>query len=123
DGVTRVSSCAQTHYTITVTNLGSDPVTGAVVRDRLSVPLSGVTWSCGAPPGSHCTEAGSGSGGPIDVHVDLQPQASVIYTVTASVSATASGVLVNRASVQGPDGVIHNDSDSDAIDPPNADLA
>jgi uncharacterized repeat protein (TIGR01451 family) len=122
DGVTRASSCAPTQYTITVTNRGTDPVAGAAVSAKFTAPLLGVTWTCRAAAGAHCTRAGPAVGDPVADQVDLPGGGSVTYTVTATLSAAARGVLVNEATVTAPDGTGARDSDSDAIDPPNADL-
>src|SRR5262249_61002325 len=72
DGVTSVVPGSRTTYTITVTNGGPDPVSGAQVKDDpLPAALTGATWTCTAsgPTGASCGQP-SGSGA-IDVAVNL----------------------------------------------------
>jgi uncharacterized repeat protein (TIGR01451 family) len=90
-------------YTIVVTNQGPSAVTGARVTDPLSHFLTDVTWTCTASPGSRCPAAGTG---PIAVLVDLLPGGTVTFTLQALVAVTATGVLINQATVTGPEGTV-----------------
>jgi hypothetical protein len=94
---------------VTVTNLGPHPVTGATVVDTFPPELGGVVWSCEATDGSSCTA--SGVGNLLDA-ADLLVGGEAIYRATGTVSAEASGSLVNTAVVPGSVGV----SDPDPSD-------
>lgn len=98
-------------YTLVVANSGPASVIGARVVDSLPAALAGATWSCDPSPGASCTEAGVG---PLDESVDLAAGASVTFRLTATVDATATGNLVNTASVSPPDGVVDPDPTNDA---------
>ncbi|MHB8883363.1 MAG: IPTL-CTERM sorting domain-containing protein [Thermodesulfovibrionales bacterium] len=88
-------------YTIVVTNNGPSSVSGATVADTLPGALTGVTWTCSASAGSSCTASGIGS---INDSVDLLSGGAATYTVAATVSAAATGNLVNTATVTVPGG-------------------
>jgi len=112
DGVASAAAGGTLTYTITVTNIGPNAVTGATVTDLFPAQLSGVTWTC-AGTGT-CTTSGSGN---ISDSVNLASGASVTYTVTAPILGTATGVVVNTATVTPPldrlDPVTGNNSATD----------
>jgi len=103
DGQTTAVTGKTVTYTITATNNGPDPVTGATVADALPTSLTGATWSCTASTGSVC--AASGSGNINDAAVNLLSGGIATYTLTAALSATATGNLVNTATITAPVGV------------------
>jgi uncharacterized repeat protein (TIGR01451 family) len=113
-------------YTVTVANAGPSDVTGAAVTDVLPPVLTDVTWACVAGPGAACGDS-SGTGD-IVTTVDLPAGTDVTFTIVALVDPTATGTLVNTATVAAPPGVVDpqpaNDSatDSDAL-APTADLS
>ena len=100
DGVTSVNQGGSVTYTIKVANAGPNTATGATVTDTMPSKLSGMTWTCAPALGSTCgLTSGSGS---INTAVTLISGGSVTFTVNATVSATATGNLVNTASVAAP---------------------
>ena len=103
DGVTEVLPGTATTYTITATNAGPDPVVGARVTDALPAAIASATWTCTGSGGGSCSAAGTGS---INESVDLPVAGSVTFTVIANISPSASGDLVNTASVATPAGVV-----------------
>ncbi len=127
DGVTSVDPGATTTYTITASNPGPDPVTGATVADTLPATLTVVSWTSVGAGGAAGNDA-SGTGNINDV-VDLPSGASLTYTVTATVSPTAVGSLANTATVTVPSGVTdpntgnNSATDTDTINVPSADLS
>jgi uncharacterized repeat protein (TIGR01451 family) len=96
DGVTTAVPGGSVTYTITASNVGPDGVTGATVADTFPAIITGATWTCVGAGGGTCTLAGSGN---INDTVNLPSGASVTYTVTANISASATGNLVNTATV------------------------
>jgi len=95
NGATSVTPGSNTTYTIVVTNNGPSNVTGASVIDTLALPITGATWTCVASAGSACGAAnGSGS---IATTVNLASGGTATYTVVATVSASATGTLTNKA--------------------------
>ncbi len=112
DGVTELSPGDPLTYSLEVRNLGPDDAVGARVVDALPAELS-CQWTC----------AGSGActpgpvAGDIDDLADLVAGALVTYTVACTLSGTASGLLVNQASVTAPAGAVElvagNNSDAD----------
>ncbi len=90
-------------YTIVAANAGPSDVVGARVQDALPAAVSGFAWACAAAGGATCgTLAGTGN---IDVLVDLPSGATITFTLSGTVSASASGVLTNTATIQAPAGV------------------
>ncbi len=120
DNVTAISAGGIVTYTIVVGNSGPNPVTGASVTDNFPAGISAVTWSCVASGGSSCS-APAGSGNLFNGTVNLLNGGTAIFTAVASVSPTASGSLVNTATVTAPastfDPNLGNNSatDTDAI--------
>jgi uncharacterized repeat protein (TIGR01451 family) len=105
-------------YTIVVTNHGPTDVVGATVTDTLPTAITSATWVCTASAGSSCTAAGVGD---INDTVDLLAGGTATYVINAVVSDSASGTLLNVASVAGPAGLTETDptnnsaSDLDAL--------
>ncbi|QLA81319.1 IPTL-CTERM sorting domain-containing protein [Acidovorax sp. JMULE5] len=125
DGVTTVNPGGGVTYTITASNAGPSDAPGTVVSDTLPVALTGATWTCVGAGGGTCTASGSGS---INDTVSLPAGASVTYTLSAVVSAAASGTLSNTATVTEDVSVVdptsgnNSATDSDSITP-RADLS
>lgn len=98
DGVASVQAGAATSYTITVANAGPTAVAGAAVVDTLPAALTNASWTC-APAASCGAASGTGS---ISTTVSLAAGGSVSFVVNATVDSTASGTLVNTATVAAP---------------------
>jgi uncharacterized repeat protein (TIGR01451 family) len=112
-------------YTITVSNAGPDPVTGAPVVDLVPAALLGPAWTCTASPGSSCLT--SGFGNIIDA-VDLLVGGTATYSLTGTVDPAVTGSLANTATVAAPPGTNEpNPANNSATDTdtltPQADLA
>ena len=124
DGQTAAVPGEAVTYTIVVSNTGPSSVTGATVADTLPASLVNATWTCSASAGSSCAASGSGS---INDTVDLLADGSATYTLTATVSAGATGTLVNTATVvsagvSDPDLANNTATDTDTLTP-EADLS
>jgi len=133
DGVTSVNAGGTTTYTIAVSNAGPSEVTGAVVADIPPSGLSFTGWTCAVTTpgsgGSVTTACGAASGGAgnLNTTANLKVGATVTYTVNAAVSGSATGNLVNTATVTAPGGTSEpNTGNNSATDPdtvtPVADL-
>ncbi|HQW80956.1 MAG TPA: proprotein convertase P-domain-containing protein [Pseudomonadota bacterium] len=125
DGVTSAIPGGSVTYTITASNAGPDPVTGATVADTFPAALT-CTWTCAGAGGGTCA-AGPVSGN-INDTVNLPAGGSVIYTATCAISASATGTLSNTATVAAAGGI--NDptpgnnsaTDSNTVLTPQSDL-
>ncbi|HSS20247.1 MAG TPA: hypothetical protein VLL54_09240 [Pyrinomonadaceae bacterium] len=100
DGLTTVYRGGPVSYTVVVTNSGTYTVTGSVV-DTVPASVTGVNWTCVASAGSSCAAA-SGSGNSINTSATLEAGDIATYTITGTLSASASGTLVNTATVAVP---------------------
>jgi uncharacterized repeat protein (TIGR01451 family) len=91
-------------YTIVASNAGPSDASGATVTDIFSTNtnIASASWTCLATGSATCTTSGSGD---IVDTVNLPSGSSVAYTVTASVSASPSDDLVNKATVTEPSGI------------------
>jgi uncharacterized repeat protein (TIGR01451 family) len=98
-GQASVAAGAPLTYTIVVTNAGPQPVQGTVLSDSLPAGLTDAAWTCQAMPGSSCPASGSGN---ILAALNLAVGGRVTVTVQATVSPSASGSLVNTATVAAP---------------------
>ncbi len=123
DGVATATPGGSTTYTITASNAGPDGVTGATVADTFPGTLT-CTWTCVGAGGGTCT-AGPVAGN-INDPVDLPAGGSVTYTATCTIASSATGTLVNTATVASAigDPVPANNAatDTDTLTP-SADLA
>ena len=113
-------------YTVVVGNTGPSFVTGAVVADTIPANIGGATWTA-VYAGTGSSGAASGSGD-INTAINLASGGSATFTITGTVLATATGNLVNTATVAAPAGVTDptpgNNSATDTDTPnPVADLA
>ncbi len=121
DGVTTVTSGTSTTYTLTVTNGGPSPVTGAILSDPAAAGLAKTAVACGATPGQCVTpptvaELESGT----FALPALASGQTYAISVTADVTA-ASGNVTNTATIAAPagatdpDGANDSASDTDAV--------
>ena len=124
NGVATVQAGGGVTYTITVSNVGPSNAPGALVEDTFVPNLTGVSWMAVGSGGGSVAGASSGTGN-INQRVNLPPGGSVIFTVTATVSSSATGTLVNTATVTAPAGVTdpfagnNSATDTDTITPPS----
>lgn len=120
DNLSNASQGDQIRYTITVSNAGPDPVSGATVTDIFPTPspLNGpINWTCTATGGASCGGLGNGNDN-INRSIDLPVGGIVTFaTISGSVANGASGFLSNTATVAIPgDGVDPNPVDNSATD-------
>lgn len=121
DGQTLVSRGGNVRYTIVVSNIGTNAVTGATVSDTFPVTLSGtINWNCAATGGASCGGAATGNGA-INRTVNLPAGSTLTFTTTSgTVSATTlATTLANTATVTVPAGVLDtnlaNNSATDTV--------
>ncbi len=122
DGVATAVPGGSVTYTVTASNAGPDPVTGATVADTFPAVLT-CTWTCVGAGGGTCTAAGSGN---ISDTVNLPAGGSVTYTASCTIAASATGTLDNTATVSSavsdPNPANNSATDTDTLTP-QADLA
>src|SRR3989454_8738206 len=103
DGVATVTPGTSTTYTIVVNNNGPSSVTGATVSDILPASIGSDTFTAvGSGGASGFTVSGSGN---INDTVNLPVGATITYTLVANIASSATGTLVNTATVSAPGGV------------------
>lgn len=102
DGVIKYTPGGSVTYTIQVLNSGPSNVTGATVTDNFPAIVTSATWTCTKSGSASCTASGSGN---INDSVNLVAGASITYNVVASINGSATGNLVNVATVSVPAGV------------------
>ncbi|HEV7768776.1 MAG TPA: SBBP repeat-containing protein [Thermoanaerobaculia bacterium] len=123
DGVTTATPGGSVTYTITASNGGPNPVTGATVADTFPASLT-CNWTCVGFGGGTCTAAGAGN---LNDTVNLPNGGGVTYTASCTVSPAASGSLSNTATVTAPGGITDPPGNNSATDndtlTPQADLA
>ncbi|WP_257385127.1 hypothetical protein [Tahibacter caeni] len=95
---TTVAAGGTATYTVTVTNVGTIPANNVIVDDALPAGIVGFIWTCSGSGGAVCPAA-SGTGALYQTVPQLPVGASLIYTITAQISATASGNLLNTVVV------------------------
>ena len=102
DGLANINSGSAITYTIVVSNAGPDAANGSIVTDTVPASISSVTWTCGSPTGGATCGAASGSGNSISTTANLPSGSSVTYTVSGTLSPSATGTLSNTATVITP---------------------
>ena len=116
-------------YTITVRNLSGVTANGATVTDARPANITTWAWACTTQSSgaTGCDPAADSANNFTDT-VNLPVGGAIVYTVTANVSASATGNLVNTAEVTTPPGLTdpdHNQQHIDRYRPPpgTADLS
>jgi uncharacterized repeat protein (TIGR01451 family) len=121
DGVTSATPGGSVTYTITAANAGPSNTTGTVA-DTFPASLT-CAWTCVGAGGGTCSASAAGN---INDAVNLPAGGSVTYSASCTISAAATGSLVNTATVTGAgtDPVPGNNSatDTDTLNP-SADLS
>jgi uncharacterized repeat protein (TIGR01451 family) len=106
-------------YTIVVSNLGPGNVSGATVTDTMPAGIASDTWSVTNSTGGVTVGSGFSGEGSIDSTLNMPDQSSVTFTVDATVSSSATGTLVNTATITPPTGVgdpnTANNSSTDTV--------
>jgi uncharacterized repeat protein (TIGR01451 family) len=101
DGVTTATPGGSVTYTITASNAGPSDAPGSLVADTFPASLT-CTWTCVGAGGGTCTASGSGN---INDTTNLPAGGSTTYTASCTISAAATGLLNNTATVTAPGGV------------------
>ena len=96
DGVTSAVPGGSVSYVITASNAGPDQAPGTTVADTFPAACTSVNWTCVATGGASCAASGSGN---IAELVSLPNGSSVAYTAACAINPTATGSLVNTATV------------------------
>jgi uncharacterized repeat protein (TIGR01451 family) len=96
DGVTTATPGGSVSYTITAANAsGPSAAPSSTVTDTFPASLT-CTWTCLGSGSGTCTASGSGN---INDTVGLPSGGSVAYSASCTIAASATGSLVNSASV------------------------
>jgi uncharacterized repeat protein (TIGR01451 family) len=130
DGITTAVPGQQVTYTIIGHNNTLSTATGVQMKDAFPAALDCSTsiahptngWTCVASPGSDCDTGTGGTGsagsGNINEHdVDLASNGSVTYTVNCTILPSASGSVVNTATIHDPPGGPTSATDTDTLTP------
>jgi uncharacterized repeat protein (TIGR01451 family) len=121
DGMTEVTAGLSTTYTISVLNSGPSAAVGATVEDLFPAEITSVTWTCSGSGGGVCAAAGSGD---ISESVDVPSGGQVVFVAHATVGSSATGSIVNTATVSPAASVTDSDltnnssTDTDTITVP-----
>lgn len=121
DGQYTVSAGHTVTYTIQVGNAGPSDISGAVVTDLYPSMLSNGYWLCTGSGGASCS-ASSGTGS-LNATANLPAGSSVIFHAIGTVDLSATGTLLNTATVAPPVGAIdpneanNTATDSDTVTP------
>jgi uncharacterized repeat protein (TIGR01451 family) len=110
DGVTTATPGGSVTYTIMASNAGPSDAPGSTVTDTFPGVLT-CTWTCVGAGGGTCTAAGSGN---ISDTVNLPAGGSVTYTASCTISPSATGSLVNTATVEESEGVTDPNPDNNS---------
>jgi uncharacterized repeat protein (TIGR01451 family) len=102
DGVTVVTPGGSTTYTIVASNAGPSNAPGSTVADTFPAGCTAVSWTCVGAGGGTCTASGSGN---LNDTTNLPTGASVTYSAVCTISGSATGTLVNTATVAAAGGV------------------
>ncbi|WP_173003051.1 gliding motility-associated C-terminal domain-containing protein [Chitinophaga sp. SYP-B3965] len=100
-GPASINSGQVVTYTIRVNNTSTANANAAVITDNVPANIQQVTWTAMANGGAAITAGAAGSGNNISVTADLPGETSseVVITVNGVLDASATGNLVNSATV------------------------
>ena len=102
-----------TTYTIIVSNNGTNDIIGAQITDNLPAQITSWDWACTTLINATGCDPISASTTNFTDTIDIQNGGSITYTVTAYISSSASGDLVNTATVSsGTDTDTNSDTDT-----------
>lgn len=90
-------------YTIQAANLGPAAANNLTVNAVIPPVLSDLAWVCAASPGSRCQTPSAA--GPLNALVDLAPNGSATFTLTALIAPTAVGDLIVSVALTLPPGL------------------
>jgi len=103
DFKTTIPAGQKNTYTIKVSNVGTNNVTGATVADSFPAMFTGVTFTATASGGaSGFTASGAGN---ISDTVSLPKGSVITYNATGKISPSGTGTLSDTATVTPPSGV------------------
>ena len=115
-------------YTIVVSNAGPNDVTGASVSNMLPAGVTAAAWALTASNGGGSVSGPTSGSGALATTVDLPSGSSVIFSFNVEIDPSATGTLVNTATVSPPAGTTdpnpgnNTATDTDTLTP-QADLA
>ncbi len=114
DGVATYTPGNSTTYTIIISNNGPEDIVGIQIADNLLTQITSWDWACTTVTNASGCDPAIASATNFTDTVDIQNGGSITYTVTAYISADASGDLVNTATVSGgTDSNLANNTSSD----------
>jgi len=93
---TYYTEASQTVYTLTVSNIGSDPAQNVDLTTSLGSQVSGAVWSANYLGGA--SGPLSGAGAPV-AKMTLPAGSNVTFTVIANIAADETGALVSKATI------------------------
>src|SRR5262249_55335182 len=122
DGQTTAVPGTSTTYTIVVGNAGPSTATGATLSDPLPAGVSSASWTFVSQTGGGSVTGPSSGSGALTTTVDLPVGATVTFRFTVQIDPTATGTLVNTATITPPGGTPTGGTDTDTLTP-QADLS
>jgi uncharacterized repeat protein (TIGR01451 family) len=119
DGVTSATAGGSVTYTITAANAGPTGASPASVVDTFPAACASVSYTSVAAGGATGNTAGPAAGNINDAALNLPAGSSVIYTATCTISGSATGTLINTATVASatpdPNAANNSATDTDTI--------
>jgi uncharacterized repeat protein (TIGR01451 family) len=120
DGVTLINRGTQVRYTIVVSNIGPNAVTGATVHDNFPNILDTINWTCAAAGGASCGGNANGNG-TINRTVNMPVGSVITFSTTSGRLPVDTPVniitLANTATVTAPAGYLDtNTANNSATD-------
>ena len=131
DGQSSYTAGSTVVYSVVVTNIGANAVSGATISDNLPSQVASWDWICTSVTNASGCNAVAGSASNFTDTVNIQSGGSIEYTVNAYIKGGAKRKLVNTASVSVPSGYTDTnsgnnsatDTDTLTVVIPSADLA
>jgi uncharacterized repeat protein (TIGR01451 family) len=116
DGISSYTRGSNTVYTIVAKNNGPLEVTNASISDPIPTGINDFSWTA-VLFGTASNTSGTSGSGAIEDNINLAVGDSIVYTVTAAVSGTKYGDLINTVTIITPIGTPDSDSTNNiAID-------
>ncbi len=109
DNVQNINTKQSLTYHLTIENNGTTVINDAIIDTQLATQLTDIQWSCTGTNGATCpTINGTGD---LSIRANFPVASSLVYTISTTVIATASGKVTSMATVFMPFGVSDANSD------------
>jgi uncharacterized repeat protein (TIGR01451 family) len=109
--ITQATPGEDVEYVLEIQNNGPSDVVQAQLQTTLPSELNNVSWTCQATGNATCPASSNG----LPSLLDLASQSKLVFTITGTISSSATGTLALDASISPPAGTNDPDSSNNSV--------